>query len=392
VVATTWTPKLVQSKRSWLLRDGTVIQSPPLEETPSGRKVRVIGTDISGYSRDVDSVIEQGVGRVAEEKGTQVWALIDESVMKGHSREAAQKVHLITDSQNSSSATCFWWKFRSPDLPVEAVVRVEARTGYQYRNDLCDQNIHAYIVFQRNVASSADNPTDTSVVIQDQNNWEIQYADYAEREAYRDSAPEILSRVGRTSTKSEMTAIERLLELSRYFESLAEIQIPDGRAQGGTYLTLHSDSTNLTAEAIDSMVAYLDDAPTMAAAAEYYEKMLRVLRNAGLAAPTKKANDFMSALNGGEGLIVDLPVKMVDEDGDICDDHSHTLRVNLATGTFTTTCSNSIDLEHTPQAWQEAVTIASLTGQEDELLAFAREKTLRDQAGSAEKILASKSV
>ena len=53
-------------------------------------------------------------------------------------------------------------------------------------------------------------------------------------------------------------------------------------------------------------------------------------------------------------------------------DNAHKLSVHLPTGTFVVECNHqAVDHNEVAEKWEEALTMASLTGREDALLAYA---------------------
>ena len=125
-MATTWTVRPQTDDRRWLLTNGEIVKAPALEETPSGRKVRVVGTEIDGYARDIDSVIRGGLDAAAKSRGASVWMPIHDDTnwyfkrALGVDLEAdlpRASIHLLGRSQSVGEQTVFWWRFKHPEYP-----------------------------------------------------------------------------------------------------------------------------------------------------------------------------------------------------------------------------------------------------------------------------------
>jgi hypothetical protein len=396
-MATTWTVRPQTDDRRWLLTNGEIVKAPALEETPSGRKVRVVGTEIDGYARDIDSVIRGGLDAAAKSRGASVWMPIHDDTnwyfkrALGVDLEAdlpRASIHLLGRSQSVGEQTVFWWRFKHPEYPIQAIVSIIAKTtGRADVSGLKFITMATKITYQVTKIGPGAGTVASSI---QPNFYEFSGSlsylhEGAWAEFLRDN-PTSLSPLltGETATASEKQAVEWMLGKLRAVEELDEVEIPDGRDldQPG-YLTLELNDTNVTGEALDLLIQYLDGAPTIEQAAEHYRLMVEALRHAGVVLGDKTEGDFLSALVSGEGLTVSItpygPGQMRDLD--------HTVKVDMVTGTFTVVCSHDIDHHNTPDHWQKAVTIASLTGKEDELLAYARAEARQRTSVLADEII-----
>ena len=243
---TTWLPRTSFDRHTWLLANGEVVQEPPLEETASGRKVRIPGTNISAYSKDVDDLLGQAVQAIATQKQTNVWMSLhnhksSEQAALGFDPDAAKPVvHFLQPSDGSrygQRSTHLWWRFKHPTLPIEAVLTVEA-SDHGYGSDR-PQTIQGRLVLPKQltdgvVAMSAAHVTEiTSRWNASTNSINNYNTVNGIREFVRDNPPawdgEASKILDSTRFDSERLAVTALLSRVREADSLAEIQIPDLR-------------------------------------------------------------------------------------------------------------------------------------------------------------------
>lgn len=388
---TTWLPYNEHAeKREWLLADGTVVKEPRLEQSGAGVKVRVPGTDLDEYKRNVDTLVMRAINRIAEGLGTEVWMPISgidsklNSAMGFEPHATTAALHAL--DKNIKAQTRVWFRFRHPSLPIEAMLVVAAgrNTTYSAQHDVSGslyttqthprQTLRATIAKERagsfngltNGLSTSQQATFRDWLADNQPSW----------------APATF--FGAKTFTVERHMVEEVLRLVRHADDLEAIEVPDLRdPDSPAWMTLEFVDSNLNGDFLSDLQEYMEGEPSVQRAAELYSELKDCLRTLGVVFGDAKEDDFSRALLAGT-LTVDCgTIHSEDSDGDV----SHSLSMDLMSGTFVVNCSLRIRAGDTAYAWQEAKAIASMTGEESELLAFARETARREGEKRAKKII-----
>jgi hypothetical protein len=390
--STTWHPRTNVQPREWLLTNGEVVHEPALEESGSGLKVRVAGTKLTAYSKDVDDLIVKAVEAIAEQKQTSVWMRIQSSANTARNNEKP-KLHVVGEPDSRYAKTQLYWVFKHPTLPIEATLTIELAAAYQYGSGDRPQRLHAWVASPDTTPNATTNPSWIHVNDGDYGGYRDRLKTYEQqtkfREFIRDTppTPPLTDLLGEQALKGERQAVEHLLKKVRAADALASIQIPDLRdVENLAWLDLELFETNVNDKFITDLADYLDGAPSVEEAHGLYEQMLRTLRSVGIVMdPSKSKNDFQAALLSNEPLNVTVgPIAEVEHGRD----HEHDLTMDLRTGTFIVNCSMRVANRNTiAEKWEEAQVLAQFTGKEDELLAYARRYAETEAQRRAEKIL-----
>lgn len=384
-MATTWSPKTRLEPRSWLLTNGEVVQEPALEETPSGRKVRVAGATDSVYASDLDNLLTRAVATIAAQKKTDVWM-----PLHGAEAQIRQKLgykpseqkailHVVHDAGNRYGKTHVWWRFKHPELPIEVVLTLDASAQYSYNGTkpqtLAGRLVMPYLVTQRGVEAGAY--AEEEVDWSDTQNLLGTYDErLALREFTRDNPADwpVGEILGSGHFMNERLMVEALLKRVRKADDLVTIQVPDLRDMSNLgWLTLDLFDTNCNDAFIAELADYLDGTPAVDEALKAYRNMLAALRAAGIVLEDKEDNDFLAALVSGDKALLSVQVQYPAEEGHLRD-NEHKLSLHLPSGTFIVECNHrKTNKDEIAEKWEEALTVAQFTGQEDTLLAYARE-------------------
>lgn len=399
-MGTTWTPFTRFEPRQWLLANGEIASEPALEQSPSGRKVRIAGTDVSAFSRDMDDLLRGAVDRVAAEKQTDVWMALgnsDTAIANTAGFEPNQTLNpqLYPLHARNAPETIVWWKFRHATMPIEAILFVRARQIHGWHGE---HRIETALVTPNTAPMTTmdaepridQNGIFQSLVI----DLGPGQAQVTASEFIRDNPPtwNPVTLVGTHSTPVERSAVEILLEKVRRCDDLDSIQIPDLRdGDHPAWLELDLYETNLNSNLMTELTDYLNGSPTMEEALRIYEELRQCLRGIGIVLDDKSEVDFQRGLLGDdpEGVVAQLgayPVGLTPQ-GTIGPDTDHVLRMHLPTGTFIVQCQHRTSNDSVIDRWDEARAVASLTGEEDTLLAFARELARKDHEKEARKII-----
>lgn len=394
---TTWLPRYTHEQpKRWLLTDGSVVQEPPLEQTSTGRKVRVTGTNLSAFSRDLDELLIKAVKAVALNKGADVWMPIHDADRaienKAGFDPGKTPADLYVLSPETRKKTRVWWRFRHQDLPIEALLIVEAgrvQPGYAASS----HKVEGKIVTPKTEAGTQsvcaeylveDGPRFYTTIAS------LPYDDQATvREFIRDNPPsESLDHIlGSAAFVAERPMVEELLRKVRAADAVDSIQIPDLRDPSEpAWLTLDLYETNVNGDFMANLTEYLEGVPSAARALELYRELQATLRTLGLNLGDKTEDDFTKGLLGAGKEYLTVPMgQPAGEDGLV--DASHTLSMDIANGTFVVNCSMRVHANDIADRWDEVKTIASLTGEDDTLMAFAKEYARRENEERAKTII-----
>jgi hypothetical protein len=216
--------------------------------------------------------------------------------------------------------------------------------------------------------------------------------DGQEREWLRDNPPDWPhDMLGSNTAASERVMVKKLLERVRQIEDLDEIQIPDlsDPYQEPQWLSLELYETNVNSGFITDLVDYLEGGSSIEEAVRIYGELRDCMRGIGVYLSELSENDFQRGLLGSEDQFVTVNLGHSHEDLETSagKDTAHTLRMHLPSGTFVVDCDHKMNLNQAAEAWDEAKTIASLTGEEDVLIAYARARVEREQTKRAKTIL-----
>lgn len=393
---TTWHPRTQMIPKSWLLSTGEIVTEPPLEETASGRKVRIVGSSVSMFSKDVDALIFQGVEAIAHSKGAKVWMALDEGARRQSEREVYSSLlqagtkpllHLLTKSSNPTNV---WWRFRHHTLPIEALLVVHMAPAH-YRNT--SQNLTTALFMQSTLATDAQSVVYVHSNSTNLSEWSGRIRDSAQRlrfiEFLRDNKPNWHSDVQlrQTAINGERQVVKMMLDDVQAIDGYDKIDVPDLRDPNKpAWLSLDLHDTNVSGEFVQSLKDYLDGNGVVQEVRALWSQMTNLLRSTGLVLDTPSEASFTSALAGGDPVVVKVQSQPAGEGHTTDDDHSVVL--HLPTGTMIVNCSQkSSPPDQVAYKWEEALTMASLTGQEDVLLAYARRYAETAHERRAAKIL-----
>jgi len=383
-MATTYYPS-PRHRDSWILANGEVIQEPELEETD--RKYRVVGTNLTAYKKSIDQLLFDGVTALASQHGTIPWRRISGS----WDCPPTPPLHLLNSKTSYWDTTEFEWRFKHESLPINAKIAVSIRQ--ETRNLPSPQSVGVRLKYSSsNIADSrATNLLEEytpgfhaqlqKLSQETRDLWTQFFQAHTDGNAPETNWQSVLK--PRSTFQVTRMAVKAMIEAIREVDAIEAIYLPDlrqtpdlnDRRQG--WLRLEAFETNMTPQAFATLREYLETAPTIEEAAQHYEQMLKALRRAGMVLEGRSTNDFLTALLTGDKDALTIPIGtgiLPSEDPEVAgplSDIGHTLSLHLPTGTFSVTCGHRSRNEIAAK-WDESLTMASLTGKEDELLAYAR--------------------
>jgi hypothetical protein len=388
-----WRP-LSRAKDRWLLTNGQIITTPDLEISPAGRKVRIAGSKKSVGSGYSSQIIEEAVRALADQKGTNVWCSCAPDAPSDYTGDL--KLHFTEGKRYYE--TNIWWSFRHPSLPIEAVLRVTAKLSY---GTVVEVSCH--------VTATRLNPTWVSanekavyrsgqwISIARQNAIQQRVSELMrdDPQVYEEMPSDFFQE---THFPTFHKAVEGILKRIREFEDLSEIPIPDLLDNDNPkWMSLALYDTNVTGEFIQTLVDFLDTAASMKDVLAAYEELRKAMTRLGFVLPERSEDDLSSALNtDNASMYVTLsPVWNANSDNTTEQskpDDEHTVYLHLTSGCLLVSCTKTDMRDQAGQAWEEAITVASLTGQQSNLLAFANEYVKNNAEGNARKFANSRRV
>lgn len=383
--------------------NGDVIIEPAMEQTSTGRKIRLAGTTApSLYRKDTEKLVAEGLDRAAKRKRTAVWMPLDipanssaTTVLQtalGYSPESERRAKLNMTGRRLMRSRA-WWSFRHKDLPIEAVLTItlnraySSETGFRVTTTLAapftlpsTERLPEVLIARDSTLSIHANKVGSA----------IDDAAKATLEKFIKSNPadyaEILTQQEGLLERAAVTALLRQVHLA---DGLASIEIPDLRdPDNPRWLTLDLHDTNFNGQYVGDITEYLDGSTATERAAELYEELVDTLRGCGLVVPTTiSGTDFMQALltDDSRALTVQLGKANV---GGKEQDAFHVLSIHLPTGTFVVTCKREVeDKNETALEWEKSLIRSEVTGQKDALLTYAEQYATRGHDTRAKTII-----
>lgn len=384
--ATTWMKVTRFEPRQWILANGEVVTEPELEQTSSGRKIRVAGTTNSVFMNQLDDILKQAVIALAESKGTTVLSAVSHTMEKNAIGEFASqaKLHLLTPADSYGKDTSLYWRFRDPQTSYEVTLfaRLTTLRGNQYDLNVgLWQPLLDYRTYAPSWALSQDKQfSSLHSLLLTGHDWDTNL-DAAWRTFLRDEKPGWNTEVlGTERIHASRRAVRRLLEVVREFESLDTINVPDPADPfTPAWRSMELVESNVNGQFVSDLTEYLDTAPTVRQVAEMYETMVKTMESLGMTVTSKGDNDFMTALLNGDKGAMHLDVGQADEQG-FTKDRYHKVSIHMPSGTIVVECQHhNVDMNNVAEQWDEAQTIAKLTGTTAELAAFG-ERAVKEEA------------
>lgn len=402
-MGTTWIPRQPdEAPRQWLLANGDVVDEPRLEETTTGQKVRIAGSNHSVYAREEDNLVLNTVEKMAARRSTRIWMPLAD-LRIGQARELGytpedKTAELYLLKKQVHEQTNVWWRFKHPTLPIEAVLHINAGRAHRWPTD-SDHRVTTGLVMplQQRVATLAS----ASCLERDEalsrqvgalgGQCSEGVAQFIRATPPSTWDPTIL---GRQEFPHESEMAEALLSKIHQCDQIQTLQIPDLRnPDKPAWLDLELTDTNLNSRITSELTEYLEGAPSLAEALRLFTELRECLRGIGIVMEGRTDSDFHRGLLGDDPEGVTVPLARPHAEDGVADDQ-HSLRMHLPTGTFIVDCSVNLDLskladhaEVVAGRWDEARTIAALSGEEDTLLAFARGVSRQDHSKRARKII-----
>jgi hypothetical protein len=386
-------------QQTWLLKDGSIVMSPPIERTATNKRLRVKGTTTSTGVRQLDMLVTQAIKTVAAEQGTDIWLRVEtldsaRSQAVAHANmpsgiwNEALTLHLLQDrtstqARRDNDRSTAVWTYKAKGLPLYAFVFVDLHTQYggnlyvntkvMYRStherDNDDGNIY-WTSFQQQAWSrhafqvAYYGPENDAIEAFDAKNGHPFGPD-------ADDRPEVMNRKFGTQPRK---AVVGMLKRCEAINQLAEIQLPDFRdALNPGWLTFEFLETNYSGSFVQELRDFQQTGPIMDRIKEHYRELMADLELLGIVMPSRPEDTaFEKAVAGDftELAVGVRPLSLDNADGE-SEDHQHTVWLNFPSGTVTVSCSQHGDVDAKAQ-WEIDKFKYEATGELSELLAYAR--------------------
>lgn len=376
---TQWYPFPVHKPRSWLLGNGEIVTEPTLEQSGSGKKLRIAGTTTSAFTKDMHTMILAAVDETAKAKNTYVWTPLHEREEKMRAKLGIEPGKNLSDlyllrpgaTPGSKGNTQLWWTFAHPEFPsIEAMLVLDVSAhgaGHAVQVKLGMPDTRITSLMETEPVVEADESMSLAWY------YQFQYPqDHNIREFAVTNPPGWSDGVlGTTHWQTDRQVVQHLLRLVDKIDGLAEILVHDMRDWDDLkWMRLEPTRSNYTGSFRQDLTDYLSGVSAVERAVQIYDDLRDALRSLGISMGPLTENDFQRALMEGEKEALRLDIAPIAGE----DQHVHGLGVHLASGTFTVTCPvRHATPDEVTGEWEKAKIIASLTGEEDELLAYARE-------------------
>lgn len=385
---TTWHPRTTVQPKSWLLANGEIVTEPALEETASGRKIRIPGTTRSVFAKEVDDLIYLGVQNIAAGKQTHVWMPLNDKqrrvIERGDYGNALDNrkpaLHLLTaggQTYGSGKSTLVWWRYRHATLPIEALLIVRMLPAYHGygRTVTSNQVVSTTLYMPSTSPAQAESITYLSSNQAGMDDFVVgdRTARLRFSEFVRDSKPNWFGDFHPTEeTLPDRAAVKWMIHEIEAIDSFIEIDVPDLRdATKPAWLRLDLQDSNVTAEFVQSLKDFLDGDSVIEEVKKHWDEIVRLFKTSGLVLEEKDEASFATALAGGEPVTIQVasPPQEVGNGYD----HAHSVTLHLPSGTVIVNCTNAnkASRNEIAEKWEESLVMASLTGKQDQLLAYA---------------------
>lgn len=419
---TLWYP-LPGTGTRWMLTDGTVLDEPAMESSSSGRRVRIAGNKTNSYPAPERS--KAAYAEVLRRARTrEQWVLCEYLAPSPESDlPPAPRLYMLDNPscnqwRSVDEKVVYGWYYQCAEFPnVTLSIQIvgEDSRGYYARRSaermvslktqmtplaLADAGTHAHAF--EDFGSLTSVPMGSPMPLGSFLNrfYDGTYGTCPITHV----APNDHARLREllASTKDEVRyygddrgQLRDLLCRVRAWDELDEFTLANpakstfSGAPGPDVLTMRRTATNVTPAAIENLTVALDAAPLIEEALAKYGELRTVLNRIGLVLGDLRRSDLVRTLTGERaGVLAGVNVQAYSGDsargaGDpnlratlTCHD-DHKLSLDLLSGMFVVACdrraiSDPEILAITGARWQEATAIASITGQENELLAAAR--------------------
>lgn len=335
MAASSWTraPDLGDTARqTWLLANGDTITSPYLEQSPAGARVRIEGSTGSHGRSRASSLIYDWCYNEASSRGTHLW------FVKRADPVADLLAHFSIDRKAepdlaANSNITLYWAFKKDDIAVVLFTRLTTSTYYR-REELYTVE-HGIIHFApaNRVALGGQS---LGGGVRD-----------ATRTGLRPAVKALATNIGQLNSRD---TFQYSGDQKKFDLELVE--------------------TNYTGPVVQKISELVNLAPAVQKVGKALDDLRGALRLAGIVMGTPSETSLYKFLcNQQDDVVATLRPTEVE------DDSLHAVHFSLPNGMISVTCGHTRQVRtEVAQAWESARFIASLKGEEEQFLAFARQQ------------------
>lgn len=402
---TTWTSAPWLSGQTWLLKDNTVVVTPEVEESGSGRRVRLKGEKKSAPKGDMHTLLRDAIVDIAKQRGTEPWVQLftPEEVVSSHAY-AVQSVGRVTvrydtppslhflDEERATKRGCntsVAFEFESIEVPgVTATVWVQVANGDSYYSST---EVRSGITYR---FMHEGNPANAVSFWDDGDNvWSTPFSRYDSSDA-AETANEWLRQFDPTpgveyvnhSANNARQAVIQALGIIKAVSDLDEINIPVWRDRSvPSAMKFKFKRTNFTNALYQQMLEFVQTKPTMERIKANWEAIRADLASLGIVTSDHDSGrnrdedqfrKLVEQASGSELVCHMIPKVIGEEEADtgsteIKDDPNHQVSIDLASGTIVVSCFGHD--EETLNQWNFTRFQAELKGELDAFLGFAQQ-------------------
>ena len=392
---TTWHSRFDPDPTQYLLTNGEILKRPALEETASGRKVRIAGTNISMFSKDAEELITKGLELAAAERGARVWGAIDsknearDRVLGFDPDTTRARFFLNPEAAANNEATRAWWRFEHPTLPVHAYLVIEssrrsngnhvraklsAKVVWQFMRPTTHENgtFHPYPMWDA-ATEPAFKAVYRKISYPGDHEWNEFVANHP-----NETIPEDL--LCEFDNMDERVAIKRLLKKLREADAMDKLAIPDLRGMSNNesvehvfdWLELNFVDSNYNSQIAAEIVDYLESGSAAEEIGDALVQLRSAFRRLGLVLEDTRVDHVLAAVQAGDDAALAVTLGgILDEAGNPCAD-GHSVSLHLPTGSLVVTCNKTLALD-AAQKWDEGRILADITGTTEKFMGHAQE-------------------
>lgn len=412
MAATTWNLAPWLGNQTWLLTDNAVVQTPPVETSGSGRRIRIAGQTKSYPVNDVNDVLRDAVREVADRRGSKPWVKLGidrDANLEYHGMAAPSyatkpnftipsKFHL-SEADNSSRRdgqhTDIAFEFASEECPtVTAMVWVT-----MHIDSANDHIVHSGITYRPMHPNLAENSNYMFWSGPDGRNsdWFSPFGYYDHGDDV-DAAKRLLNEIvpiqggvnfqNHDYRKNSRGMVTDAIKLLRELLDVQTIQLPVWRdSRTPTLMSFKATGrTTFSRSLYQEMLDHVQTAATIERIQKNMQQIVKDMQTLGMVTTTgtnRAQMDFLATVQQafGENLACHMiPVTTTGNDEEetgghvsveIVEDHEHTVSIDFKSGTLVVHCTRDVGVL---DQWNFERTKAELTGELDAFLGFARQQ------------------
>lgn len=384
--ATVWSPAPYYSKSEWLLQNGTIVTSPEIETSTSGRVVRVTGTKNSISSRSIDMLVEAAIDELAAARGTKRWMRTWPEVEEEQRRAGVVGSHdgslfttaavfkLPEDNSRRDAVTTLLWDFKATSgLPLYATIflslhhyngRTTVSTKVVWRDTNPNQDACSYYLHdgQQMQLGKLHRHSD----------------EYRQAEKLLADRDGVLPahRVDTTVYQGQLRqAISEFASRAKALDDLGEVSLLDMTNPAVPALMKFTRKrSNYSAQVHEEILALVQTGPLIEKIKNAYTELTAAMNQLGIVFENKPGDNEFARAAAGDLTALRASIRPTDDTDRLSSgiDNDHTVVIDMASGSVIVNCAHTTSQEEISTAWEIAQMRALGTGELDILLEYAK--------------------